>query len=53
MYSGPVNVTRYFRSLFVNWPFLARVGQFTHERVEYNFFLFDESLKGLKPLKLA
>jgi hypothetical protein len=24
---------------------------FTHERVEYNVFLFDESLKGSKPLK--
>jgi hypothetical protein len=25
--------------------------QFTHERVEYNDFLFDESLKGSKSLK--
>jgi hypothetical protein len=27
------------------------VAQFTHERVEYNVFLFDELLKGSKSLK--
>jgi hypothetical protein len=26
--------------------------QFTHERVEYNVFLFDEPLKGSKSLKI-
>jgi hypothetical protein len=26
--------------------------QFTHERVEYNVFLFDEPLKGFKSLKI-
>jgi hypothetical protein len=26
--------------------------QFTQERVEYNVFLFDESLKGSKSLKI-
>jgi hypothetical protein len=26
--------------------------QFTHERVEYNIFLFDEPLKGSKSLKI-
>jgi hypothetical protein len=26
--------------------------QFTHEQVEYNVFLFDEPLKGSKPLKI-
>jgi hypothetical protein len=26
--------------------------QFTHERVEYNVFLFDEHLKGSKSLKI-
>jgi hypothetical protein len=42
----------YLTSLCVNWAFLARVerfkgprvpktAQFTHERVEYNVFLFD------------
>jgi hypothetical protein len=36
---------------FVNWAFLARVGHFTHKRVEYNVFLFDEPLKGFKSLK--
>jgi hypothetical protein len=56
----------YLTSLCVNWAFLARVGhfktrfkgprvpkkaQFTHERVEYNVFLFDEPLKGSKSLK--
>jgi hypothetical protein len=34
---------------------MARVpkkAQFTHERVEYNVFLFDETLKGSKSLKI-
>jgi hypothetical protein len=31
---------------------MARVGQFTHEQLEYNVFLFDESLKGSKLLKI-
>jgi hypothetical protein len=30
----------------------AKKAQFTHERVEYNVFLFDESLKGSKLLKI-
>jgi hypothetical protein len=35
----------YLTSLCVNWA------QFTHERVEYNVFLFEEPLKGSKWLK--
>jgi hypothetical protein len=35
----------YLTSLCINWA------QFTHERVEYNVFLFDEPLKGSKSLK--
>jgi hypothetical protein len=31
---------------------LAKKGQFTQERVEYNVFLFDEPLKGSKSLKI-
>jgi hypothetical protein len=42
----------YLTSLCVNWALLARMGQFTHERVEYNVFLFDEPLKGSKSLKI-
>jgi hypothetical protein len=45
-------------SLCVNWVFFGTRGprvpkkaQFTHERVEYNVFLFDEPLKGSKSLK--
>jgi hypothetical protein len=30
----------------------AKKGQFTHERVEYNVFLFDEPFKGSKSLKI-
>jgi hypothetical protein len=30
----------------------AKKAQFTHERVEYNVFLFDEPLKGFKSLKI-
>jgi hypothetical protein len=30
----------------------AKKVQFTHERVEYNVFLFDEPLKGSKSLKI-
>jgi hypothetical protein len=57
----------YLTSFCVNWAFLARVdhfktrvkrakkgpkkAQFTHERVEYKVFLFDEPLKGSKSLK--
>jgi hypothetical protein len=36
-------------NLCVNWAFF---GQFTHERVEYNVFLFDEPLKGSKSLEI-
>jgi hypothetical protein len=38
----------YLTSLCVNWP---KKAQFTHERDEYNVFLFDEPLKGFKSLK--
>jgi hypothetical protein len=45
----------YLTSLCVNWAFFGTRGlkkaQFTHERVEYNVFLFDEPLKGSKSLK--
>jgi hypothetical protein len=30
---------------------MPKKAQFTHERVEYNVFLFDEPLKGSKSLK--
>jgi hypothetical protein len=30
----------------------AKKAQLTHERVEYNVFLFDEPLKGSKSLKI-
>jgi hypothetical protein len=30
----------------------AKKAQFTHKRVEYNVFLFDEPLKGSKSLKI-
>jgi hypothetical protein len=33
-------------------PRVPKKSQFTHERVEYNVFLFDESLKGSKSLKI-
>jgi hypothetical protein len=36
-------------SQFKNVP---KKAQFTHERVEYNVFLFDEPLKGSKSLKI-
>jgi hypothetical protein len=32
-------------------PRVSKKAQFTHERVEYNVFLFDEPLKGSKSLK--
>jgi hypothetical protein len=32
-------------------PRVPNKAQFTHERVEYNVFLFDEPLKGSKSLK--
>jgi hypothetical protein len=32
-------------------PRVPKKAQFTHERVEYNVFLFDEPLKGPKSLK--
>jgi hypothetical protein len=48
-----------------SWPFLnasetsvlkehecQKKAQFTHERVEYNVFLFDEPLKGSQSLKI-
>jgi hypothetical protein len=35
----------------LKWPTRAKTAQFTHERVEYNIFLFDEPLKGSKSLK--
>jgi hypothetical protein len=47
----------YLTSLCVNWAFFGtrvrvpKKAQFTHERVEYNVFLFDEPLKGFKSLK--
>jgi hypothetical protein len=31
---------------------MPKKAQFTHERVEYNVFLFDEPLKGPKSLKI-
>jgi hypothetical protein len=31
---------------------VPKKAQFTHERVEYNVFLFDESFKGSKSLKI-
>jgi hypothetical protein len=31
---------------------MPKKAQFTHERVEYNVFLFDEPLKGSKSLKI-
>jgi hypothetical protein len=53
-----LEIVVYLRSLFVNWAFFGTQGprvpkkpQFTHERVEYNVFLFDEPLKGSKSLK--
>jgi hypothetical protein len=33
-------------------PRVPKKAQFTHERVEYNVFLFDEPLKGSKSLKI-
>jgi hypothetical protein len=36
----------------LNWPTPAKKPQLTHERVEYNVFLFDMSLKGCKSLKI-
>jgi hypothetical protein len=32
-------------------PRVPKKAQFTHERVEYNVFLFDKPLKGSKSLK--
>jgi hypothetical protein len=34
-------------------PRVPKKAQFTHERVEYNVFLFDEPLKGFKSLKTS
>jgi hypothetical protein len=34
------------------WPTSAKKAQLSHERVEYNVFLFDEPLKGSKSLKI-
>jgi hypothetical protein len=34
------------------WPTCAKKAQLSHERVEYNVFLFDEPLKGSKSLKI-
>jgi hypothetical protein len=31
---------------------VPKKAQFTHERVEYNVFLFDDPLKGSKSLKI-
>jgi hypothetical protein len=45
--SSCVNCTR-----VLNWPTHAKKAQLTHERIEYNVFLFDEPLKGSKSLKL-
>jgi hypothetical protein len=52
----------YLMSSCVNWAFFGTSGprvkrvpkkaQFTHERVEYNVFLFNEPLKGSKLLKI-
>jgi hypothetical protein len=49
----------YLTSSCVSWPFFgmsgptsAKKGQFTQERVEYHVFLFDESIKGSKSLKI-
>jgi hypothetical protein len=36
---------------FYNGPLVPKKAQFTHERVEYNVFLFGEPLKGSKSLK--
>jgi hypothetical protein len=33
-------------------PRVLKKAQFTHERVEYNVFLFDEPLKGSKSVKI-
>jgi hypothetical protein len=33
-------------------PRVPKKAKFTHERVEYNVFLFDEPLKGPKSLKI-
>jgi hypothetical protein len=35
-----------------SWSTRAKKAQLTHERVEYNVFLFDELLKGSKSLKI-
>jgi hypothetical protein len=43
-----VYLTRYER---FKGPRLPKKAQFTHERVEYNVFLFDEPLRGSKSLK--
>jgi hypothetical protein len=34
-------------------PRVPKKAQFTHERIEYNVFLFDEPLKGSKSLKIS
>jgi hypothetical protein len=40
------------KSAFCVQPTSAKKAQFTHERVEYDVFLFDEPLKGSKSLKI-
>jgi hypothetical protein len=51
-----VNSTNNNSSLFNEFVrklgLLPKKTQFTHERVEYNVFLFDEPLKGSKSLKI-
>jgi hypothetical protein len=55
MRSNPTIVV-YLMSSCVNWAFFVTSGpkkaRFTHERIEYNVFLFDEPLKGSKSLKI-
>jgi hypothetical protein len=45
----------YLTNSCVNWAFFgmsAKKGHFTHERVEYNVFLFEEPVKGSKSIKI-
>jgi hypothetical protein len=55
IYGRLKKIVVYLTSLCVNWAFkgprVPKKAQFTHERVEYNVFLFDEPLKGSKSLK--
>jgi hypothetical protein len=43
-------VCKFFGTRFKG-PRVPKKAQFTHERVEYNVFLFDEPLKGSKSIK--